>query len=73
MSGQDINDEFMRTINQWRSTLFTDSPQVRSIYSHAAAYVLKRLEHCCDPEEWENVRQDFVEFQATIFKEMDHA
>lgn len=73
MSGQDIDDEFMRTINQWRSTLFTNSPQVRSIYSSAAAYVLTRLKDYCDPEEWERVRQDFVEFQATIFKEADHA
>jgi hypothetical protein len=64
-----VEAEFQRTIDQWESKLFTDSPQGRSIFAAGAVCVLRALEEHCDADEWEAVREDFVTFAQAYMKD----
>ena len=66
-----VEAEFQRTIDQWESKLFADSPQSRSIFAAGAACVLRALEEHCDADEWEALRQDFVTFARAYMAASD--
>ena len=60
-------EAFQAAIARWPDSLFTDTPQGRSLFAFGAAFVLKSLEH--NPLAWDLVREEMVEFTAMYMAE----
>ena len=63
------DEHFEKTLEQWSSRLFTDSPQGRTLFAAGAGWALMRLHDKFTKAEWDKLYRDLEAFTAAYMAE----
>jgi flavorubredoxin len=68
-SGMTADEAFKAAIAHWSESLFTDTPQGKSLFASGAAFVLERLQGCAKAKEWQKVRDEMADFAEAYMQD----